>query len=152
MNSRYLEHVQRMPDLFTQLITAEKYPMKPKGEWKKLSAIYIIWIDGKAAHVGRTRNLQGRIRGHTSNSHYSASFAFKQTRRTLNLAATYTPENSRKALFEQPEFYAEFARHRMVLQNAEVSFLEVPEPVDQYLLELYAALELGMELDEFDTH
>lgn len=152
MNRRYLEHVERMPDLFDLLMSAPRYPMKPKSEWRKISAIYIIWIDGKAAHVGRTRNLQGRVQGHTSNSHYSASFAFKQARRSLNKVATYTPENSRKALFEQEDFYAEFSRHRTILQNSEVSFLEVPEPVDQYLLELYAALELGMDLDEFDTH
>ena len=152
MNSRYLSHVEKMPALFAELLNAEKFPMKPKSEWKKKCAIYVIWIDGKAAHVGRTRNLQERVRGHTSNSHYSASFAFKQARRGLNKAATYTPENSRKELFRQPEFYAEFARHRVILQNAQVSFLEVTEPVDQYLLELYAAIELGMELDEFDTH
>ena len=96
--------------------------------------------------------MQGRVRGHTSNSHYSASFAFKQARRALNLVATYTPENSRKSLFGQPDFHAEFTRHRTILQNAHVGFLEVHDPVDQYLLELYAAMELGMELDEFDTH
>lgn len=31
-------------------------------------------------------------------------------------------------------------------------FLPVDCPVDQYLLELYAAMELGLNLDEFDTH
>ncbi len=33
-----------------------------------------------------------------------------------------------------------------------VKFLLVVDPIDQYLLELYAVLELGMPLDEFDTH
>ena len=126
--------------------------MKPRSDWKQMRAIYIIWIEGKAVHVGRTRNLQGRVRGHVSNSHYSASFAFKQARRTLSIAASYTPENSRSALFARADFYAEFAKHRAVLQASEVTFLEVNNPIDQYLLELYAAMELGLELDEFDTH
>jgi hypothetical protein len=34
----------------------------------------------------------------------------------------------------------------------EVQFLEVADPIDQYFLELYAALELGLPTDEFDTH
>jgi hypothetical protein len=141
-----------MPALFKMLLDAERFPMKPRSEWKQKRAIYIIWIDGKPAHVGRTRNLQVRVRGHVSNSHYSASFAFKQARKTMSIAASYTPENSRSALFARDDFYAEFAKHRAVLQASEVTFLEVTNPIDQYLLELYAAMELGLELDEFDTH
>ena len=152
MNKQYRTHVDEMPALFERLLNAKRFPMKPRSDWKQLRAIYIIWIDGKAAHVGRTRNLQGRVRGHVSNSHYSASFAFKQARRTLSIAASYTPENSRSALFAREDFYAEFAKHRAVLQASEVTFLEVTNPIDQYLLELYAAMELGLELDEFDTH
>ena len=30
-------------------------------------------------------------------------------------------------------------------------FVEVSDPIDQYLFELYAALELGTSLDEFST-
>lgn len=152
MNEQYRTHVSQMPALFKMLLDAERFPMKPRSEWKQKRAIYIIWIDGKAVHVGRTRNLQGRVRGHVSNSHYSASFAFKQARRTLSIAASYTPENSRSALFAREDFYAEFAKHRAVLQASEVTFLEVNNPIDQYLLELYAAMELSLELDEFDTH
>jgi hypothetical protein len=33
-----------------------------------------------------------------------------------------------------------------------VLFVEVTDPVQQYLLELYAHLEFGLALDEFDTH
>lgn len=33
-----------------------------------------------------------------------------------------------------------------------VRFVEVPDPLQQYLLELYAHLEYGLQLDEFNTH
>lgn len=33
-----------------------------------------------------------------------------------------------------------------------VRFLSVADPIDRYLLELYALLERNMPLDEFDTH
>jgi hypothetical protein len=31
-------------------------------------------------------------------------------------------------------------------------FLEVPDPIDQYLLELYTTIELDLELTGFDSH
>jgi len=34
----------------------------------------------------------------------------------------------------------------------QVRFLPLDDPIDQYLLELYAVLELGLPEDEFDTH
>lgn len=36
--------------------------------------------------------------------------------------------------------------------HTKISFPEEADPVDQYFLELYAALELGLAMDEFDTH
>lgn len=34
----------------------------------------------------------------------------------------------------------------------DVKFVEVTDPILQYLLELYAHMEYGLPLDEFDTH
>jgi len=62
------------------------------------------------------------LRGHVPNSHESASFAFKQARRAVSIAASCTPENSRSALFAREDFYAEFAKHRAVLQASEGGF------------------------------
>ncbi len=38
------------------------------------------------------------------------------------------------------------------IKRMDVKFVEVREPVLQYLLELYAHMELELSLDEFDTH
>lgn len=99
LNAQFVAHTDRMPTLYRQLMESDALPMAPRAAWKKMGAIYVFFHEGKAEHVGRTRNLQGRIRGHLSDSHYSASFAFKQTRRQLSLVATYKPEGSRSALF-----------------------------------------------------
>lgn len=141
-----------MPTLYQQLMESDALPLAPKAAWKKLGAIYVFFQDGKAEHVGRTRNLQGRIRGHLSDSHYSASFAFKQTRRELSLIATYKPEGSRAALFAEEGFRAAFRNQSQRLRGMTMRFLTVECPVDQYLLELYTTMELGLNLDEFNTH
>lgn len=141
-----------MPLLYQQLTASDELPLVPRAAWKRLGAIYVFFHDGKAEHVGRTRNLQGRIRGHLSDSHYSASFAFKQTRRELSLVATYKPEGSRAALFAEEGFRSAFRSQSLRLRSMTMRFLAVKCPVDQYLLELYATMELGLNLEEFDTH
>lgn len=93
-----------------------------------------------------------RLRGHVSRSHYSASFAFKRSREAMGVNATYRPEGSRQHLMDTPDFAAEFDRQLARVRAMQVRFLEVPDPVDQYLLELYAVLELGLPLSEFETH
>ena len=141
-----------MPALYQALMESEQLPLAPMATWKKLGAIYVFFHNGKAEHVGRTRNLQARIRGHLSDSHYSASFAFKQTRRELSLVATYKPQGSRTALFADEGFRTAFRGQSERLRSMTMRFLAIPCPIDQYLLELYATMELGLALDEFDTH
>jgi len=66
--------------------------------------------------------------------------------------ATYQTEGSRGALAKDPSFEPEFARQIALVKTMQVRFVEVFDPLAQYLLELYAHLEWGLPLDEFDTH
>jgi hypothetical protein len=139
--------------MFTALMDAPLIPVRGGSSHPAASGIYVLYEGGRAEHVGRTRNLLVRLRGHTSNNHYSASFAFKRTRRELNRTrASYRSTNSRAALAKNDIFGPAFRRQIDLVRAMEVRFLAVPDPVDQYLLELYAALELDLPLDEFDTH
>jgi hypothetical protein len=152
VNELFAHHTDRMPLLYKQLMRGDELPLAPQAAWRKLGAIYVFFHNGKAEHVGRTRNLQSRIRGHLSDSHYSASFAFRQTRRELSLVATYAPEGARAALFAREDFRAAFRGQSLRLRGMTMRFLAVDCPIDQYLLELYTAMELTLSLDEFDTH
>ncbi len=152
MNSVFKSHVERIPGLYANLINAEKFAVKPRSSWKGVKAIYIFWNEENAVHVGRTRNLQNRLGAHLSNSHYSASFVFKQARLATQIRASYRPGESRAKLFTDLDFRAEFDKQMLLLKECRLSFLEVECHVDQYLLELYAAMELKFTLEEFDTH
>ena len=83
-------------------------------------------------------------------ANYSATFAFKRARRALSMFATYKPEGSRSALLRNKEFAAEFERQVACVRTMQVYFIELSDPVAQYLLELYAHMEWKLPLDEFD--
>ncbi|TWI60480.1 hypothetical protein IQ16_07600 [Bradyrhizobium huanghuaihaiense] len=119
---------------------------------KGRAGVYVFLENGVPVHVGRTRNLGERLRGHISKSHFSASFAFKRTRAVHGKTATYLTKGSRRDLLNDPDFKETFHQQVQLVKGMTVLFVEVTDPVQQYLLELYAHLEFGLPLDEFDTH
>jgi hypothetical protein len=147
----FSSHVSKMPDLFDQLMARDPLPLHPQTGWKGMKAVYALFEGGKACHVGRTRNLAQRIRGHLANSHYSASFAFAQTRRSLGVVSSYRKREGREAMLTRPDFRAEFDSQRQRIRRMQLRFVSIDHPVDQHLFELYAALELGTSLNEFET-
>lgn len=152
MNERFSAAVGTVPQLFQKLAVSSYFTAKGIAAQRGKSGVYAFFENDVAAHVGRTRNLQGRLRGHVTRSHYSASYAFKRARRELGLAATYVTAGSRAELVKDLVFQECFYRHVEIVKTMNVRFIEVPDPVQQYLLELYAHMEYGLSLDEFDTH
>ncbi len=144
-------HVDRIPQLFADLI-AQPERAVTGTMFPKAPAIYVFYSEGVPVHVGRSRNLRQRLRGHVTSSHYSASFAFKRARAETGLYASYRKGEGRSALMTNPVFAAAFARALGEVKGMTVRYLTVDDPIDQYLLELYAALELETSLTEFDTH
>jgi hypothetical protein len=152
MNLEFARAVSVIPSLFDAL--AKSSPLLEKGtiSQKGKAGVYAFFEKGHPVHVGRTKNLQGRLRGHATFSHYSASFAFKRARRVMNMKATYKSEGSRSALAKHEVFGPEFKRQVASVKAMEVRFIEVADPVTQYLLELYAHMEWKLPMDEFQTH
>jgi hypothetical protein len=152
VNPRFVEVVAVIPQLFHKLEVGIPFLEKGVAAQKGLAGVYAFFEDGHPVHVGRTRNLQARLRGHITRSHFSASFAFKRARRVLEMNATYKVEGSRAALTNHQTFGPEFSRQIVRVKRMEVRFVEISDPLAQYLLELYACLEWGLPLDEFDTY
>jgi hypothetical protein len=152
MNQTFKEYTNRVPELFTSLQTSplimEKGTLAQKGK----SGVYAFFEGSTPVYVGRTRHLQRRLRGHITFSHYTATFAFKTARRNLNAPVTYKPLGSRTSLMEDATFRAELEKQIARTKEMWVRFVEVKDPILQYLLELYACLEWKLPLDEFDTH
>lgn len=147
----FSSYVARLPDFHRQLLKSPSQPLKPIKGWDGLHAVYVFLEEENVCHVGRTRNLLRRLRGHLANSHNSATFAFSQAKRVLGYQATYRKGEGRADLFKNPEFIVEFERQRTRIKKMQFKFLEIKDPVEQYLLELYLALEFNTSLDEFRT-
>lgn len=137
---------------FELLMASESRPMRGGPSHPNSGGIYVLYEGDRPVHVGRTRKLRKRLQGHCSESHYHASFAFKRARIETGIKADYRPGNSRVALAADEHFRPVFMRHVALVRTMSYRFLQVDDPVDQYLLELYAAMELGTSMDEFDTH
>jgi hypothetical protein len=71
--------------------------------------------------------------------------------RTVSGQGCYKAGNSRQALAASEHFRPVFIQEVAAIRQMAYRFLPVPDPVQQYLLELYAASELGTSMDELDT-
>ena len=152
MNQQFAKITADVPALFRTLAKSTPLKAKALASQKGKAGVYAFFENGRAVHVGRTRNLQGRLRGHTTRSHYSATFAFKRARRALGMLATYKTHGSRAKLVNHATFGPEFDRQIKSVKSMQVRFVEIADPVAQYLLELYAHIEWALPLDEFETH
>ena len=152
MNPTFASHIEAVPRLFGLLTEALPFIEKGLATQCKRAGIYAFFENDAPQHVGRTKNLQQRLRGHISANHFSATFAFKMARGKLGLPATYSKVGARAQLQNDPIFRPEFLWQIERVKAMPVRFVEIADPVQQYLVELYAHLEYGLPLDEFDTH
>ena len=152
LNKQFADTVTKIAAKFSELAGMPFIQMRGGPSHSAKPGIYVIYDGRSAVHVGRTRNLRKRLQGHCSESHYHASFAFKRARAQTGIMADYKVGNSRSKLAADAAFRPAFLEQVAAIRMMEYRFLEVPNPIEQYLLELYTAMELGISLDEFDTH
>ncbi len=151
MNNEFYRLANEIPDLFNALIAS---PHRTFSELKRLNdpGIYVLFDLRVPVYVGRTRNIGQRLKSHTTPSINKASFAIKMARIETQKFATYTKSGGKKELFKDDEFYRTVVANIERIKTMEVKFMRVTDPIHQYLLELYAAMEFGTSLTEFDTH
>ena len=152
MNEHFRLATSAIPALFAEL---NESPLLPYGNAtipRHTPGVYAFFRNGVPVHVGRTRDLRNRLQNHITPRHNSASFAFKQARLSLGAKASYTTKGSRADLAKEPIFAAEFLRQIELVRSGQFRYAQVADPVEQYLLELYAHMEYGLPLDEFETH
>lgn len=103
--------------------------------------IYVFYEKDCPIYVGRTRNLNRRIRQHShkNSNHFSASFAFLIARRKAAL-----PEKTsitRAQMAKHLDSLFSLCRQRVSCMS--LRWVDVEDPIVQSLLEVYAAVTLG---------
>ena len=120
----------------------------------RTAGIYLLTEGGLPIYVGQTRNLRERLRQHTipSARENQASFAFRLAMteaETRGLIVTGT----RRDRETHVDLAALFLAAKRRVAEMDVQFIEMADPIERTIFEVYAALFLGTETHNlFETH
>lgn len=145
--------VAGMEKLLVELLAA---PVAPRAEHRhipKAAGVY-LFSDRGPVYVGQTRNLRARLRNHTGAkaTENQASFAFLIGKSKAE-AAGIDLNRTRKVLEADPDFSDHFRKARERVASMNVRWIELDDPIERTLFEMYAALALDtVAFNSFETH
>ena len=113
--------------------------------------IYVFYDDkGLPLYVGRSDRMRKRLlmHGRPSAGHESATFAFMLAREDMGNPGT----KSRKELQVDKEFSKRYFVKKEEVSKMKVRVIEIIDPAEQALFEIYAALELQTPYNVWENH
>ena len=153
MQDKFSEYIRRMPILLNEL---KANPLLNRNELEDIpkSGIYVFYREGKPLYVGRSNRLKGRIQEHgrPSSDHYSATLAFNMAKEKVNYKRNERRLATRNELEKAPGFEKAFFLARKQVAEMQVKVIEIEDQITQALFEIYAALTLNTEYNDFGTH
>ncbi len=116
--------------------------------------IYLFFEDNEPIYAGRSNRLRKRIleHGRQSSMHNSATLAFNIALKASKDLGFNFPQMSRERLQHDPEFRPYYLEAKERVSEMMVRVVEVADPIEQTLFEVYAALALGTPFNEFENH
>lgn len=149
--------VARMPVYMRTLLDCPPIVVANTKAIPEIPAIYALYEQDRPCYVGRSgprQRLRRRIANHQRPNFNAASFAYKRTRLELGLPRSYKrgSGHTKSERRDNLDFVALFNVHRQRIAGMTLKFVQIDDQIDQYLFELYATLELGLDLSGFETH
>lgn len=127
-----------------------------KNELKNVPkrGIYVFFENDKPIYVGRSKNLRQRLGQHSQqySDHHSATFAFMIAKQDAEKRGINLHKRTREDLQIDPEFSPIFSDAKNRVLNMKIQVIQMDDPVEQTLFEVYAALELNTEYNIWETH
>lgn len=132
----------RMPILLSILKSDELRSRDALGELPE-QGIYVFYLGDNPIYVGRTDRMRQRLleHGRPSSTHNSATFAFAMAPDLAARQGLNVDDFSREELQRNPEFKQWFDATKERVRNMTVRVVEVTDPIEQAVFEVYAALE-----------
>lgn len=112
------------------------------------SGCYVLLREDKPFYVGISRTLIQRLQQHVKGkTHFDASLAYL-------MATDKTGHEMNRAHAMQDSVFREaFCEAQALLRGCDVAFIEIVNPLELYLFEVYCAMELDTcEWNTFRTH
>jgi GIY-YIG catalytic domain len=146
---RFDAAIDRMQPLLDELQQAPRHCVADHPSIPAAPGIYLFSSHEVPIYVGQSRNLRKRLTQHTDSKsgRDQASFAFNLAKRSAREAGVPLT-GSRSVVESLPEFAAHFDHARKEVAEMEVQFIELHDPIERSLFEIYAALTF--ETDEFN--
>jgi predicted GIY-YIG superfamily endonuclease len=116
--------------------------------------IYVYYNkENHPVYVGRSDRMKTRLQEHSrpSSGHTSATFAYLKARKMWK---ENHPEESRsrKELENDDDFSVVYNEMKKELAAMNVRVIEIVNPAEQALFEIYASLELGTPFNAWENH
>lgn len=152
MNVQFQRTIERFPQYMTELLKTAPVQFNQLKDIPK-QGIYVYYENDKPIYVGRSKNLRQRLRQHyqQSSDHHSATFAFMVAKQDAKKRG-YNLKGTRDTLQKEDAFSQVFAEAKSRVRNMKIQIIQVDDPVEQTLFEVYAALELKTEYNKWETH
>ena len=124
----------------------------------EVEGIYCFYEGDKALYVGRTDNIRKRVlqQRRPGGRHNSAAFAFNIAKKDLE--KNHPDEDvgglSRGELSKNPTFDHLFTKAKDRVRKMSVRFVEIKDPIEQAIFEVYAHIKLGTppRFNDFGNH
>ena len=118
--------------------------------------VYVLYEHDRPLYVGRSDRLADRLleHGQPANGPESATFAFNLAYRQWHPETDHTKfsRQERQAFKSAPEYRSLFARAKLRVRRMSVRTVEIADPVEQAVFDLYAHVELKTPHNSFENH
>lgn len=118
-----------------------------------VQGVYVLYNEsGSPKYVGRSDDIRRRLTAHVSGGMESASLAFKLARLAIVKKTPKCSGVTRKQLAAEPEFQRAFELAKAAIRKMKVRVVEIADPIEKTIFEVYAHMELRTRFNSFETH
>jgi len=154
MNERFKKLVDRMPLLLQSLLERPAIARDDVGIVQvPEKGVYVFFENNKPIYVGRSNRMKKRIKEHSQvSSQYSATLALRIAKQDILILQKKRRKQTNEQLMKNSVFREKFEAAKDRIARTKIRFIEVKDQDEQALFEIYAALVLDTELNDFSTH
>ena len=155
MNERFKKVVATMPLCLKSLLEQPPITIDDIGITDvPQKGVYVLFEGDKPIYVGRSNRLKKRLKEHSqrSSDHYSATLAFGITKQEYFNSQKEGRRQTNAQLMQNSIFREKFEAAKGRIAKTRIRFIAIEDQVEQAMFEIYAALELDTELNDFSTH
>ena len=157
--------VKKMPEYLKGLKDCEPFTPDERGYLRrngeplpKIKGVYCLYEGDEPLYIGRTNNIRNRVLAHrrAGNVNNQAAFAFNIAKEEFEKEHPRRDISglTRKELERDGDFAPLFTKAKERVRKMSVRFVEIQDPIEQTIFEVYAHMELVTppRFNSFENH